>query len=147
MRPNETENGGFDYQKGDHELIAALAAGKTYEEAAKVAGVSRATVARRMQEAAFRREVERVRVEMFESAIGQLSGIASEAVQTLRKLLGGKTPPTVRLGAAKAILDVALKERDAAALEDLLREVEELKAWRQAYESGKPQAGPRPLAK
>lgn len=126
MTQNDATNGSFQYEKGDEQLIAALAAGKTHEEAAKAAGVSRATVTRRLQDPAFCRGVERVRKELFEAAIAQLAGIASEATQTLRRLLNGDTPPTVQLGAARAILDYALRQKEANEIQQLQERLDQL---------------------
>jgi hypothetical protein len=48
----------------------------------------------------------------------------SEAVQTLRRLLTAEAE-SVRLAAARAILEVGHRLRDAVEVEDRLREVEE----------------------
>jgi DNA-binding MarR family transcriptional regulator len=130
MTQNDTDlqqfSADYSLQPGDLELIMALASGKSQQDAARTAKVSRSTVSRRLEDVSFRREVDRVRRELFDSAIGQLSGATAEATATLRKLLGGRTPATVRLGAARAIIDFAFKQRENEIMAELQQRIEML---------------------
>src|SRR4051812_42945762 len=92
----------------DGPLILALASGKTVADAARDAGVSVSTAHRRMAEAEFRRQVAAARTDALARAVGQLADTSTAAVQTLRSLLDAESD-TVRLGAARAILDQATR--------------------------------------
>jgi hypothetical protein len=81
------------------------------------------TINRRKQDREFRRRVTETRDEMFASAAGQLAFAASGAVLTLVELLV-KGTPTVRLQAARSILEFGSKLRDQVEMEARLAEVE-----------------------
>ena len=117
----------IDRRKRDSALIAALAGGATIRDAAAVAGVSESTVHRRLDDPDFRRRVADARAEMLSRAVSQLADASTEAVATLRALLDAEAE-TVRLGSARAILELGAKlreselERRIAALETQLAE-------------------------
>jgi hypothetical protein len=94
----------------DEALAFALAAGQTLRQAAKTAKVSERTAARRWAEAAFRRRVTELQAEMLSQAMGQLADGMTEAVATMRNLLKAKKDG-VKLQAAKALLDLAMRMR------------------------------------
>jgi hypothetical protein len=106
-------------------LASALATGATYDEAARVGGVSKSTVKRRMGNTAFREEVADRRLEFLDALRGSLLSAAPEAVRTLNDLTTSAQAESVRLGAARAILDMSLGRRRGF---DLIhgREVERL---------------------
>jgi hypothetical protein len=110
-------------RKGDTALIEALARGQTVAQAARLAGVSRRTAFRRLQEPDFRDVVRKCRGEIFDSASGALAATMRRATRTLRILLDDATP-TVRLGAAKAILDSAQRLHEAIEVEQRLAVLE-----------------------
>ncbi len=104
-------------------LATALASGATLEEASLQAGVSVATVTRRLKDPAFQQQVAQIRSGMLERACGQLADAATAAVATLVELLREGREST-RLAAAREILTHMLKveelvdfERRIAALE------------------------------
>lgn len=105
-------------------LLQALACGATVEVAAQQAGVHKRTAYRKLADPDFKRRVERARAEMVHRAGGVLTAAALEAVRTLCDLQGKDTPPSVRLGAAKAVLELGLKVREACELEERLAELE-----------------------
>ena len=113
----------------------ALAVGATVEQAAERAGVSASTVHRRRREPEFARRVDEARAELVTRAVARVSASATVAADTLRELLGAATPPAVRLGAARSILELGVK----------LREHEELAARVAALEGqlGAEQGGTR----
>ncbi len=86
--------------------VAALAGGATITAAASAAGVSRPTVYAWIDSApAFAVELNRARAEQHEAIRGELRGLATAAVRTLRELIESPaTPPAVRLRAALAVL-------------------------------------------
>jgi hypothetical protein len=86
-------------------LAVALASGKAMIDAAREAGMSERSAYRVAAEAEFKARVEGLRRSMVDAAVGKLAGAATEATETLRGLLAPNAPPTVRLGAARAILE------------------------------------------
>lgn len=115
---------GGDRKDADHALLLALACGATKEAAARKAGVSESTVYRRLKEPGFQRELNKMRVDMVQRATSMLTASAMEAAKTLVALQDVATPPAVRLGAARAILDFGLKMRQDADLEERLAALE-----------------------
>ena len=88
------------------ELLAAhVAAGSTVRAAAESCNCSERQGYRISSTAEFKSRVAEIRSEMTSSAVGQLSAAVSAAVTTIRKLLGEDYEPTVRLNAAKSILN------------------------------------------
>lgn len=110
---------------GDEAILLALACGATYANAAQQAGVHERTVRRRMANPAFVARLRHLRGEMLERAGGALVAAAMKSVQTLLSLQDMNQPPAVRLGAARAVLEIGLKIREVAELEVRLRELEE----------------------
>jgi transposase len=121
---------------GDAVLVAALAAGATYVEAAKQAGVSERTVRRRMDDAEFRRQVDQARAEVLAQATARLSAASVEAVETLRGLLGSPLD-FARLAAARAILEVGFKYREQLDLAERIEQLEQASELTAAREGGK----------
>jgi hypothetical protein len=115
-------------QKGrrnaDQRLLLALACGATVEAAARQAGVSESTAYRRLAEPDFRRRLQALRADMVQRAAGLLTAAAVEAVKTLLELQKASAPYAVRLGAARAVLEIGTKLREAADLEERLAALE-----------------------
>jgi hypothetical protein len=115
----------------DEKLMLALACGATVDVAARQAGISSSTVIRRRADPEFQRRLRAIRGEMIERTAGALTAAATESVRTLLELQKPAAPPAVRLGAARAILEVGLRIRelvdlevDMNALERRLQEIE-----------------------
>ena len=100
-----------DRKTAEAALLAALAGGATVQEAAEQAGVSEATAYRRLREPAFCQQLSEARAELIKRAVGRLARDCSAAADTLRDLLTAESE-TVRLGAAKGILELAVKIRE-----------------------------------
>jgi hypothetical protein len=64
---------------------------------------------------------------MVARALGKLADASTEAVDTLRSLLHAEAE-SVKLGAARAILELGNKLRDAVEVEERLARLEERKA-------------------
>ena len=96
---------------GDTTLVVALASGLSNWQAAKQVGCSERMVARRLADPAFRRQVDEARAATIAQTAAQLTAAGLAAVKMLLKLLDAEGE-TVRLGAAKAILELgrALRE-------------------------------------
>ena len=118
-----------DRRKGESALIAALAGGASVVDAAAAAGISEATAHRRLRESEFRRRVDEVRAEILLGAMAQLSAATTGAVETLTSLLVAESE-SVRLGAARSILDTALRWREQA---DLAERLDAVEAWVDAF--------------
>jgi hypothetical protein len=112
-------------RKNDDALVLALACGATVEAAARQAGVSERTVYNRLREPDFQKRVKAVRSDMVRRSAGLLSAAAGEAVRTLLNLMKDSAPASVRLGAARAVLEIGMKVRELAELEAEVRELEE----------------------
>jgi hypothetical protein len=108
-------------------LVAALAGGATVAEAARQAGLSESSVYRRRREPDFRREVAAARTELLTLAVGRLADAATAAVATLRALLDAEAD-SVRLGAARAILDAGMKGAELVDLAERVATLEERQA-------------------
>ena len=113
-------------ESADEALALAIAGGQTLRDAAASAGLSERTARRRWDDDAFRRRVAEMRGEMVNRALGQLADGSTEAAATLRSLLADGTPPAVRLGAARALLELGSKLRESVELANRVDELERL---------------------
>jgi hypothetical protein len=111
-------------RKGDATLLLALASGRTVRDAAQLAGVGERTATRRVADADFRRRVAELRGEMVGRALGRMADGMSEAADVLRALMTAGTPPAVRLGAARTLLELTVKLRESVELEQRLAALE-----------------------
>ena len=112
-------------------LALALASGKTITEAAVAAELSRRTVTRRVADPDFRRRVAELRAEMVARALGKMADGMAAAAETLRTSLDAEGE-SVRLGAARSILEMGNKLREAVELEERVAELEQRLAERGA---------------
>ena len=100
MSDETADNGKF------MELLAvAVAGGQTVKAAAESCSCSERQGYRISATPEFKSRVSAIRAEMTSQAVGELSAAASEAVATIRELLASTNEPSVRLNAAKAILN------------------------------------------
>jgi hypothetical protein len=107
--------------------VVALAAGATIEAAAAAAGLSRRTVQRRLEEPAFRAELQAARERLIEEGIGRLAGLAATAIQTLRDVMTDpEAPHAAKVSAARATLEHLLRAREAVELSGRVAALEEL---------------------
>jgi hypothetical protein len=109
----------------DDRLLAALACGATPEAAARAVGVSPRTAYRRLADPAFRQRLQGLRSDMVQRTAGALTAAGAEAVRALLALLREAAPAAVRLGAARSVLELGVKLREAAELEERLAALEE----------------------
>jgi hypothetical protein len=112
-------------RSADETLLLALACGATVEGAARQAGVSESTAYRRIKEPEFRRKLQALRADMVQRTSGALTAAGTTSVQTLLELQKSSAPPATRLGAAKAVLEIGMKVRETAELEQRLTALEE----------------------
>jgi hypothetical protein len=111
-------------RRADEALLAALAAGHTYQEAATLANLSLRTVKRRMADPLFRLELDDVKREVTQRTAASLGDASTSAVATLKALLADRDP-WVRLRSSQAILDVTIKYRETLELTERLGALEE----------------------
>jgi hypothetical protein len=111
-------------RKGNEALSLALASGQTLRDAAAAAGIGERTATRRWADPGFRRRVADLRAGMMQRALGKLADGMAEAADTLRRLLNSYSE-SVRLGAARSVLELGHRLRETVELEQRLAEVEE----------------------
>jgi len=109
----------------DETLLLALACGATVEAAAAKAGVSESTAYRRLKIPAFQERLRDLRADMVQRTAAMLTAAAGEAVKTLLALQRDAVPPATRLGAARAVLEMGMKVRETAELEQRIAAIEE----------------------
>jgi hypothetical protein len=95
------------------------------ESAARQAGVSESTAYRRLADPDFRGQLQHLRTDMVQRTAGMLTAAAGEAVKTLLSLQQASIPAAVRLGAARAVLELGMKLREVADLEERLAALEQ----------------------
>jgi hypothetical protein len=122
MTASDTRRG---RSRADEVLLSALATGSTAGQAAKVAKVSERTVRRRLADPDFVARMESVRQEVADAVLARVSASALLAVETLNSLLEASQPPSVRLGAAKAVLDFGIRLRSERDIHQRLVAIEE----------------------
>ena len=108
----------------DDTLAFAIACGATVTQAAARDGVAERTAYRRLEKPAFRQRVSDLRRDMVERTAALLTAAAAEAVRTLLGLQKDGVKSNVRLGAARAVLDLGFKARELAELEHQLQDLE-----------------------
>jgi hypothetical protein len=107
-------------------FVTALAFGATVENAARKAGIGERTAYRRLADAAFRARVDQARQEAVLRTAGMLTGAALGSVKTLVDLQQDvSVPASVRRGAARDVLEMAVKYRDSAEMEQRLAAIED----------------------
>lgn len=114
---------GSGRKNADGVFMTALAAGATVEQAALTAGIAVRTGFRRLADPGFRQRVAEARAAMMDRSLGMLANATCEAVASLQGLLSAESE-TARLGAAKAVLELAAKFRETVELEQRLQALE-----------------------
>ena len=115
----------FGSKTADDTLLLALACGATIENAARKANVGMRTAYRRVADPEFQKQLKQVRTEMVQRATAMLSAAAMEGVKTMIELLGPTTPPAVRLGSARSIVELGVKLRESNELAERITALEE----------------------
>jgi transposase len=125
-------------------LVTALAKGATVAQAAEQAGVSERTVYRRLEQTEFQARIDALQDEMIQRAAAVLTAAAVEGIHSLVALQDPSTPPTVRRHAARDILEIGLRLREAADWEKRLAALETCTASPNAasFQAGPTLSGP-----
>jgi len=111
-------------RNADDLLLMALACGATFEAAAQKAGVSKATVQRRMNDPAFQKRLQDLGTGMVKRSSAALTAGAMESIKTLLMLQGTSVPYNVRLGAARAFLEIGIRMREVTDTEERVAALE-----------------------
>jgi hypothetical protein len=105
--------------------IAALLSKPTIEKAAKACGIGEATLRRWLKDEGFQERYRAAKKQTLDAVMGRLRQIAGEAVETLREVaVNQEAPPSSRIAAARAVLDMVIKVVEAEEVEDRLTAVE-----------------------
>jgi hypothetical protein len=112
-------------RQADDMILMALACGATQEAAAAKAGVSKTTVQRRLQDPEFRARLQEAGSDLVKRSARTLTAASGEAIKTLLTLQQATIPHAVRLGAARSILEIGIKMREVADLEERLAALEQ----------------------
>ena len=111
-------------RKADTALVLALACGASAENAAQKAGLGLRTVRRRLAEPGFRAQVTELRAEMTRRLAGMLTAAGVGSVKTFTTLQDSAVSESVRLGAARAIVELGCKLRESVELGERLAALE-----------------------
>jgi hypothetical protein len=110
----------------DEALLTALAFGATVESAARKAGMGERTAYRRLADPAFQARLDEARRDMVLRTTRMLTGAALGSVKTLVDLQNDATaPPSVRRAAARDVLELGVKFREAEDMEQRIRALED----------------------
>ena len=109
----------------DEQLLLALACGATVEAAARQLSVNESTVYRRLADPAFGERLHKLRSDMVQRSAGMLTAAAMEAVRTLLDLQQKSVPGAVRLGAARAVLEIGIKMRELSDIQERIEALEQ----------------------
>ena len=108
--------------QADRLLIATLVTGATQREAAEAAGCSERTVRRRLDNPDFRKALDQARGRLFERVLGRTIHHATMAADILAEIMTDpESRAAVRVSAARALLDSAMRYRE---VEELARRIE-----------------------
>lgn len=108
----------------DAALLTALSKGLNVRTAAQQAGLSERSVYRRLRTPAFREALSAARREALDAATAALSNASGSAATALIGLLRDGTPPSVKLQAARSILELGGKLREEVEVEARLTALE-----------------------
>ncbi|MGH9834952.1 MAG: hypothetical protein ACRD9Y_18180 [Blastocatellia bacterium] len=124
MRVSESQKGELTPKQVG--AIEALLSEPTTTIAAKSAGVGEATLFRWLNDPDFSAAYRDARGRLLERALTILQASSTDAAECLRDIVRNKKAPVyARLSAAKTILEIGLKAREALEVEERLRALEE----------------------
>jgi transposase len=111
-------------QKIETLLVLALAKGATVAQAARQAGVSERTVYRRLQRPEFQARIQAIQDETVVRVASVLVSAAQEGIRVLVALQDKDTSASVRRAAARDVLHLGLRLREAAEIERRIADLE-----------------------
>ena len=116
---------GSGRHRADESLIANLVAGTTVQEAAVRARVGERTAFRRLNDPRFRQRLAETKGRMLEAVSTRLVASAGAACEELERLLKKAESESVRLGAARTILEQVLRMRELVEIDQRLLALEQ----------------------
>ena len=111
-------------KKADDKLLQALACGASVEVAARECGLSPRTVYRRLADPEFRQRLREAVADLAQRSSRMLTAANGEAARTLLALLKEPTPASTRHAAARSIIELSMKTRENADLEQRIAALE-----------------------
>jgi hypothetical protein len=111
-------------KNADEVFLATIACGATVESAASKAGISRRTAHRRLLDPQAQKQLAELRAETVRRCCALLTAASLEAVKTLLDLQHPQTLPGVRLGAAKAIIELGTRLREQTEMAERIAALE-----------------------
>jgi hypothetical protein len=112
--------------RGDAAVVVALAAGATAADAASRSGVSLRTTQRRLQDTDFCRSIAAERERLVSRALGRLSDASAAFADVLLEVAQDRdAPPSARVSAARAGLDIGTRLHESVELAARLDRLEE----------------------
>jgi hypothetical protein len=122
-----SKESGITRSRREDRMILALLEHATVEKAAIAAGVSEATMWRRIKEPAFQAAVRQARRDAFNRAIARLQQAGSAAVATLLRIMcDSKMPGATRVRAAVSVLELAFRGMELEDMQGRIQRLEEL---------------------
>ena len=110
--------------RNQEKALAALLSQPSVHDAAQAVGVGERTLWRWLQANDFKEAYRKARSQLVSRAIAHIQAGMGDAVRTLKDIIADKNaPPTVRVSAAKAMIDFGMKGIE---IEDLEYRVSEL---------------------
>ena len=109
----------------NHALMIALACGATVEAAARQVGISERAAYKRLEKPEFKRQLQEIKADMIQRASSALVAANMEAVKALLDLVKPNVPPSTRHSAARSIIELGVKLREVADLEQRILALEE----------------------
>jgi hypothetical protein len=111
-------------------LLTALAAGASVENAARKAELSERTVYRRLADPKFQERLKRQRADIAQRVANASTSAALASIKTLLDLQQDvSVPAAVRRRAARDLLELSIKYRESAGLEQRVAAIEDLFAF------------------
>jgi hypothetical protein len=106
--------------------VTALLSENSIGAAAERCGLNEKTLRVWLTEDTFKQQLDAARREMFAAAMDRLQPLAAQAVDTLQALMAESVPPSVRLGAARTLVEVSINRDDAQVILGKLADIEAL---------------------
>lgn len=126
MSDFETPSENADLTPVQWQAVALLAEGQTVAQTCERLDISRSTLGRWRALDAFRRELDAAIDTVIGDCLGELAAASCEAVGVLRRLACDESQPGyTRAGAARSILELMLRIREATAFERRLSAIED----------------------
>ena len=117
-------------EAADQVLLAALASGSSVENAARKAEVSVRTAYRRLADSKFQERLKRLRADIAQRVASASTSAALVSIKTLLDLQQDvSVPAAVRRRAACDLLELSIKYRESAGLEQRVTAIEDLFAF------------------